>query len=444
LGLVGRRGGNVGDALKRFVDSRLVDWQGRDDDSGERICVRVVNVDTPEQGKLCNAALFYAATDEGGEWEDGAVEALAGVPRLMVWVGPGEEDDALTAEAVGESEIHNDSCVIRHRDPCDVVGLERGLEGAVASLIEWRVPSLKLVRVPMHWVAIHVIRSTVFRHDAKDTYVHVMRNLDGHCVRVLKKMAKGLKRHSVFPAREFVSNGAVQRYYGRDPLPLKWSDRNQEAANQFREMRLLRRGLSPSETLMSFLKSLRVNPTVKGAAMVRVSDLLGREGGPLWGRAFSEACKVWEAEEAEYKCFFLRPGWEEEVVKDLGAEDSFQEYKDERVEEEEEMARIMDEEGIVVWREDDDTGEEDGRELDGVEPGVQPLVEEEEQEDDDDRSMMLMPPPLPVVHTTKRLREEGGGREEPKKTRTLLLGEIIEEKSKSEEWSARLKRILEG
>ena len=78
---------------------------------------------------MCNAALFYAATDEGGGWEDGAVEALAGVPRIMVWVGPGQEDDGLTAEAVGESEIHNDGCVVRYRDPCDVVGLELGLEG---------------------------------------------------------------------------------------------------------------------------------------------------------------------------------------------------------------------------------------------------------------------------------------------------------------------------
>ena len=36
LGLVGRRGGNVGAALKKFIDCRLVDWQGRDDASGER------------------------------------------------------------------------------------------------------------------------------------------------------------------------------------------------------------------------------------------------------------------------------------------------------------------------------------------------------------------------------------------------------------------------
>ena len=254
-------------------------------------------------------------------------------------------------------------------------------------------------------------------------------------MRVLKKMAKDLKRHSVFPAKEFVSNGAVQRYYGLDPLPLKWSQRNHEAASKFRDMRLLRRGMSPSETLMGFLRSLRVDPVVKGAAMVRVADLLGREGGPLWGRAFSETCKVWEVEEAEYKCFFLRPGWEEEVVEDLGAEACFDEYEDERAEEEEEMERIMDEEdeeeegggGIIMWRED--TGED----------GVEPLVEEE---DDDDRSATLMPPPLPVVRT-KRMREEGGG-SEPKKFRTVLLGEIVEEKAKSEEWSARLKRMLEG
>ena len=51
---------------------------------------------------------------------------------------------------------------------------------AVSSLIEWRLPPLKLVRVPMHLLAIHVIRSTVFRHDAKDTYKRVMKNLDGN------------------------------------------------------------------------------------------------------------------------------------------------------------------------------------------------------------------------------------------------------------------------
>ena len=270
-----------------------------------------------------------------------------------------------------------------------------------------------------------MIRSVVFRQEPAKTYKAVMRCLDSTAIKNIRRLTAELGEEKEYPAKEFVDRGACIRYYGRDALPAQWRQRNRDAADSWRRMRILRRGVKPKEVLTGFLKDAKVDDVVKGAAVVRVGELLGREGGPLWGRAFSEVCRVWEQEATEYKCLYLRPGWQEEVVKDLGVEDWKEEWADERADEEQEWEDEEGGGGMVLWAEG------------GGEDEVQSLVEEEE-----DLFTSAM-----VQVCSKRPRDELVVAEvvtEVKKPKTVLGLEISEEKKRSVEWSERLRRMMEG
>ncbi|GMI05691.1 hypothetical protein TrVE_jg12852 [Triparma verrucosa] len=487
LGVVGGNAScKVGAAVLEFIFSRLgSSWEGRDDSTNERIQVKVVEVNNGKSARNCSAVLFVASSGVGEEinWPKGAIDGVAGVPRILFLVGPAKNIANVDAavEAVGEDNVDNQACVVNVAVPTAIDVIEESLYDSVKSLIAYRAgcgDDPKLVRVTKDEVVRRVIRQVIWWKGAEVEGRDVLRAVT-RAVRMAgnllnNEMKKDREKKKNWPAEEFCINGSVKDYFGRGQaggvLPRKWADRNKKVLSSWAKMPLLLNSGRESdekriliEMLMSVMKG---DEGEKGVVLLNIQDLFNRN---LWRRALEELCGFWErivtprSHDPGY--LYLDHEALGRVMKGLlsvvnqtqgpkkrkGKKKPKQGLSSENDWEQREWAEEREREDMEAAEWLDGLEEDDGMSVYALVDGEDVETEEEEEEEEE----LFSPPPTPLSDrgsNKRRLAASNDGRTSgsadiqvtdfKKSRKTILSGNISTELSDSTAFSDRLRAMI--
>ncbi|GMI46322.1 hypothetical protein TrCOL_g9561 [Triparma columacea] len=322
----GDRHGRYVEAARRYFKSRLGEtWKGRTDlgDLSERIEVVVRELKEGDEAgcRGCNGVIFVCPTvgggGEGSFFPADVVEAVKDIPRFLMFICDDDVGDiegtpwaSAGSQAVG-SENLGTGAVVRVDKLMDKKAFDGQLHNVVRGLIAGRVcgerhrdkryegiRDLKLRRVSRQGLMRAVIKEIIWwgglRVRGEDMVRAMLKGLK-RAGEVLKSEVEESKKTmgKCWPAPEFGGNlGSVKDYYGvGEPLPLKWSDRNEKQARDWNLIPLLRTGRKDNILIDTVCwANGGVDKGDVAAVCLNINEFIKRG---LWRRAVNEMVEFW-------------------------------------------------------------------------------------------------------------------------------------------------------